>query len=283
MIAVICLIDMIGLSWFGWRAQSFGHALLGSLGLAMVQAFYIRVRPRPPIASLAGTVADFIAFSAAAAILSYLATALRFPLIDDTLAAIDDGLGMDWLGFYHWYKSFPLAIKITMNLAYLSDLIQLIILLVVFNFRHILYDTDKFHRGRHLIWCYALTALTSIVISGLFPAVGEFVRHGVALGTPYIPQFQGAYDGTLQVIDLATVEGIITFPSFHAALSVIFIISTYGIWPLFVPVLMINLIDVFSTPINGGHYFTDVLVGIVIAVFWISVLRYWPRHFRLVA
>jgi membrane-associated phospholipid phosphatase len=61
-------------------------------------------------------------------------------------------------------------------------------------------------------------------------------------------------------------EGIITFPSFHAALGIIFIA---GLWPI--PVLrwiglIVNVLMIAATPVEGGHYFIDVLAGVVIAL-----------------
>jgi len=279
MIVIICLIDVVGLVWTGWRTQSFGRVLLGSLGLGLVEAFYIRLRPRPQIASLAGAAADLVAFSAAAAVLSYLAVALGFPLVDNTLAALDDRLGLDWLGYYHWYKAQPLPIKLVMMLSYFSDIMQILVLIVVFNFMGRSHGAAD--RCRLLIWGYALTVLAAIGISGILPAAGEFVRHGVELDTGYIPQFQSAYDCTMTVIDLKTVQGIITFPSFHAALSVVIVFSAYGIWPLFGPLLVVNVIDILSTPVMGGHYFADVFAGVGIALFCILVLKCRPKFFGL--
>jgi membrane-associated phospholipid phosphatase len=73
-------------------------------------------------------------------------------------------------------------------------------------------------------------------------------------------------DGSLRTLTGMTSEGIITFPSFHAALGVIFMV---GLWP--VPVLrwigaVVNGLMILATPIDGGHYFIDVFAGIVIAV-----------------
>jgi membrane-associated phospholipid phosphatase len=61
-------------------------------------------------------------------------------------------------------------------------------------------------------------------------------------------------------------EGIITFPSFHAALGALFIVA---LWP--VPVLrwisaVVNGLMIIATPIDGGHYFIDVLAGLGITI-----------------
>jgi membrane-associated phospholipid phosphatase len=65
-------------------------------------------------------------------------------------------------------------------------------------------------------------------------------------------------------------QGIITFPSLHAALA---LIVTVALWPI--PVLRwlgvaTNTLMLVSIPVDGGHYFIDVLAGLAIA--WASLL-----------
>jgi membrane-associated phospholipid phosphatase len=60
-------------------------------------------------------------------------------------------------------------------------------------------------------------------------------------------------------------QGIITFPSLHAALA---LIITVALWPI--PILRwvtiaINTLMLVSIPVDGGHYFIDVLAGLAIA------------------
>jgi membrane-associated phospholipid phosphatase len=68
-------------------------------------------------------------------------------------------------------------------------------------------------------------------------------------------------------------EGIITFPSLHAALAVILIAA---FWPL--PVArwicaVINTLMLAATPIDGSHYLIDVVAGIGIALLCLVAAR----------
>jgi membrane-associated phospholipid phosphatase len=74
-------------------------------------------------------------------------------------------------------------------------------------------------------------------------------------------------------------EGIITFPSLHAALAVI---VAAVLWPIPVlrwPVLGVNALMLAATPIDGSHYFIDVVAGIVLALACLTAARAMARRF----
>jgi membrane-associated phospholipid phosphatase len=85
------------------------------------------------------------------------------------------------------------------------------------------------------------------------------------------PVFLGLRDGSFRLVMASGSEGIITFPSLHAALAVILIAA---FWP--VPIArwvsaVVNALMLAATPIDGSHYFVDVLAGIAIAVLCLVV------------
>jgi len=65
-------------------------------------------------------------------------------------------------------------------------------------------------------------------------------------------------------------EGIISFPSLHAALAVLFIFALWPVKWLRWIALSINLVMIAATPVDGSHYFTDIIAGLVI-----STLCWW--------
>jgi membrane-associated phospholipid phosphatase len=72
-------------------------------------------------------------------------------------------------------------------------------------------------------------------------------------------------DGTFFTLVATGSEGIVTFPSLHAAMGLIFI---FALWP--VPVvrwfgLGVNVLTIGATPIDGGHYLIDVAAGLMLA------------------
>ena len=80
------------------------------------------------------------------------------------------------------------------------------------------------------------------------------------------PVLYGLRDGTFRFLVAVGAEGIITFPSLHAALAVIVIAA---IWPIAVlrwVFVALNTMMLIATPIDGSHYLIDVLAGIALAL-----------------
>lgn len=80
-------------------------------------------------------------------------------------------------------------------------------------------------------------------------------------------------------------EGLVTFPSFHTALAVIFAYSMRGIRYIALPVYALNAMLILATLPQGGHYLVDVVAGLAVAamsiksVSWIARIR-MPRQVR---
>ena len=68
-------------------------------------------------------------------------------------------------------------------------------------------------------------------------------------------------------------EGIISFPSLHAALAVIVIVALWPIPVLRWVILALNTLMLAATPIDGSHYFIDVIAGIAIAALSVLAAR----------
>jgi hypothetical protein len=252
-------------------------AVLPALSCAVLEGlatFYSTRRPEPRFAVSLSGLAQIIAFSACAALLSYAVAATGGPLWDGTFEAADLSLGLDWLAYLHGFNDHP-RLSLLLSLAYRSLMPQMIVLVIVLGF------------GGHLravpqvALAFMIAALTTVLVSGLTPAVAMFVHLGLrpedfpglnpAAAYVHFADLTGLRDGTLRVISLDRVEGIITFPSFHAALGVLFVryfwMSKLTRWPG----LVLNAMLIAATPIDGGHYFVDVGAGAVIAVAAIAI------------
>jgi membrane-associated phospholipid phosphatase len=106
----------------------------------------------------------------------------------------------------------------------------------------------------------------------LVPAAGGFAYHGPA------PQLFGNFsshgemwgfgrtfnmlrDGSLSIIDLSALDGVVSFPSFHTVLGVIAIYAARDTRWLMGFVLLVNMTMIVSTMPVGGHHLADVLAG----------------------
>jgi membrane-associated phospholipid phosphatase len=226
-------------------------------------------------------VVQLIAFTASAAPLSYLVASINRPLWDQTLYAWDQSLGLDWRTYLGFVNARP-WLGLVYSLAYESILPQMIVAVVVLGLAGKLMDCRQF------VAAVLLAALISIVISAAAPAMVVFVHLGLQAQdyenlSPAAPFIHVAHltairDATLRVISLDDMQGIIAFPSYHAALGVIFAVSFWNVRWLRWPGLAINAAMIAATPIDGGHYFVDVLAGIIVAIVSLTAVRAFRLH-----
>ena len=88
--------------------------------------FYRTCRPEEAIATTLIAVAQMLAFGAASVTLSYAVTAHGGPLWDETFAAWDRALGLDWRGYFDAVAARP-RLAFVYNLAYASLIVQIIL------------------------------------------------------------------------------------------------------------------------------------------------------------
>ncbi len=238
--------------------------------------FYGRRRDDPHLASALGSTAQVIAFAAVAAPLSYVAAAAgaALPLHDTAVANFDRALGFHWRGLLaameHW-RDFHVA----MRLIYMSLSVQMTAVVLVLGF------SGRLAWLRVYTLAFILSALITIAVSAVLPTEGVWLHDGsmppitrcVPVSSHSWPVFLGLRDGSYRLLMAVGAEGIITFPSLHAALAVIIIAA---LWP--VPVArwicaVINTAMLAATPVEGSHYLADVLAGIVVAAVSIYAAR----------
>ena len=132
-------------------------------------------------------------------------------------------------------------------------------------------------------FAFGLALVVTSIISALVPAIGVYQQIGLDPATlknvepgGYLQQLHDLVptrEGSLRQLDLLGLAGIVTFPSFHAASAVLF---TWALWPArwFRPLIVLaNGLMLAATPINGGHYFIDLIAGIAIAAGAIMAAR----------
>jgi hypothetical protein len=136
--------------------------------------------------------------------------------------------------------------------------------------------TGQTPRLRIYLALFAATATTTIIISAMFPTVGTYEFYSVPDWLlPHFPDPRAGWDqvapikalraGTMRVIPLDDIHGLVSFPSFHTALA---IITTWALMRTrFAAQLAfaLNLPLILATPTNGSHYLCDILGGAVIA------------------
>ena len=252
-------------------------AVAGST-LVAAALFYRWRRPNPAFAAMCFGLTQVLLFSAMGALLSYALARNGGALWDESFARWDRALGFDWLGYVRWVDQSEL-IATTYRYAYASLVPQVVVLVIVLGF------TLRLALLRAVLAAAMISGTSIVLLSALFPAESNFVALGLKAedfthvnpfaGFSHYPHLVALREGTEFVIRLPEMQGIITFPSYHAGLATVtlwgFVRS--GIAPLQWLGGLTALLTILATPVDGGHYVVDVLAGIGIAAASILAAR----------
>jgi membrane-associated phospholipid phosphatase len=254
-----------------------GHSFLaagGATALCLAGFWlYETRRPDPRLASALGGTAQIVTFAAVGAPVSYIATSLDLPLRDGWFAATDRALGLDWSALLNWMDAHA-SVHPVFSAIYSSLMPQTVVVVLA------LAMTGRFVWLRMFVLAFIISTIVTIVIAAFVPAEGVWGFHKLSAAShPHIVPatremhlhvFHGLRDGSFRQLMAMGADGIVTFPSLHTALA---LIITVALWPI--PVLRwiglaINTLMLVSIPVDGGHYFIDMLAGLAIA--WVSVV-----------
>jgi len=278
LVGCLLVIDVIFVPIAGFEVEFAGFlAAFGAFAtMILVHVVYTRWRPAPMISDASDASAFLIAFTLICAIFSYLTLRVRAPLQDELYAAVDSALGFDWAAHIRWVFERPFVAS-TLNTAYFSCMVQIAVIVIG------LASLDRAALSRFLT-LFAVTAVASCLVGAVAPALGAYGFHSLApdtleslpdplTGRWHMEQFLAVRSGELKVIDPLKLEGVIQFPSFHAALAIILTHSLMRIPWLGIPALALNGAMLISTLAIGGHYLVDVIAGVLIAMIAIAATR----------
>jgi membrane-associated phospholipid phosphatase len=270
-VVTACLCGTFHLAW-----ASFGKVAIASLLLGLASGFY-SFRKEERVTSALLCTAQFALFPAVAAPLSYIAASAALPLWDETFASWDRGLGLDWLGWLAAMNNHTMLHEI-FAAAYSSFLPQAaIVILALALSGHLLHL-------RLYILSFIFAALLTIAISAVLPAEGVWGYFQLSPSnypniTPVTQElhlniFRGLRAGSFRELAAQGAEGIITFPSLHTAGGWLFIFAMWPVRYLRWVFLLLNLTMIVATPVDGGHYFSDVIAGTATAILcWMATAR----------
>lgn len=224
---------------------------------------------RPRLALITSSLAQLVTASVALCLLTYSLTALAgsTPLRDDVLALIDGRLGFHWIDVLRWSNAHPELANLSGD-AYGSIAKQAIVAIIALGLRR------DYRKLQGSVYAYVIALTATSVVSFFVPALGAYAFFGVhadshqhiALRTADLPveEIRNLRSHLLTSFDLETAKGIISFPSFHAALGVLFMWCFWSIPGLRWAAVALNSAMIISTPLHGSHYLIDVLGGLVI-------------------
>jgi hypothetical protein len=233
-------------------------------------AFYRNVRPRQNFAEMCVALAQVILFSALGVALSYMLARGDGALWDERLGRWDGYLGFDWLSYLRWVDQ-SAALTAVLRISYASLIPQIIVLVLALGF------TGRVRELRIVMLGAIICGTICILVSAFFPAVSNPAHLGLTgrdfqhvnpwAGYLHLADLRALRDGSFTALHFGSAQGIITFPSYHAGLS---LVTMWGFWkcgPVWLRGggMTIAALTIAATPVDGGHYLVDVLAGLAIA------------------
>lgn len=252
---------------------------LAITGLFGVSIFYRYQRPDPYLCAVTEAAAQMLLILLFGILLTYAAMATNFPYRDAELYAIDRALGLDRRAYLDFVNSRPLLAELA-GYSYQSLLPQFALVPMV---------AGQLPRLRRWMIAFGLALIATSAISVFTPAVAAFVYldltpqvYANIASTVYthVPTLEALRAGTLQSIKLDNLEGLITFPSFHTTGALMFIWAFRTVPFVRGPAAALNISLILATPIDGAHYFIDLVGGAAVAFAAIAASHWLCRYAR---
>jgi hypothetical protein len=200
------------------------------------------------------------------AISCYPVVTLTQGYADAKLQAVDAALHFDWLAWYTAVAASP-TLQALGTAAYRSIFITPAVLLAYYAI------TAQRAEAHRFIFTFWLAAIMTLALFKYMPAVGPFsyLWHAPIVYMPeselwqpdLIPQLRAH---AVHVVDLGQLRGLVSAPSFHACAATLYAVAAWRVARLRWPLLTVNGAMLLSTPVEGTHYLTDILLGMAVAV-----------------
>jgi len=257
-IALTCIVVIVCFVWNASTDLTWTPSLLISATPALlflaVAAFCFILWPRQPISEIALYFGLYAMFGLFALRLTYLTATLDFPLQDKLFASADSALGFHWGAWTALAWSHPAYISV-LNLAYNSFRGEQFLVVCVLALRGPGRLNSKF------MVATILALLTTVAIGTVMPAFGPNEIYGIpSAWSDVVHDLRAGTHTPLKYV------GIITFPSFHATLAVMWTLALRDMrYGSYVVAIVNGLMLLACMPI-GYHYLVDVIIGGAIGI-----------------
>ena len=275
----ICALQLYDPFRLHWNSLLLPGAFIAVLAAA---AFvYRHQRPDEKIVAMVVALQQLVLFTCLGILLSYMVAARGGAYWDARFQQWDAALGLDWRAYLDLVNAHPLLGRVY-NLAYASLMPQMIAVILALGL------SGRLLALRMVVLGAILSGTATILISGLTPGMANYIQLG--LGPQDYPNLDpvapflhvsdlaAVREGTLRAVSLESMQGIITFPSYHAALATVF---AWGFLrsPAWVrwPGLALAALTMLATPIDGGHYFVDVFAGMALGALGLAIAPWLVR------
>jgi hypothetical protein len=199
----------------------------------------------------------------------YPAAAFARPMITPLLAQGDALFGVHVPSLAAWVRETPI-VAATMWFVYGSFLLQMLLVIPV-----LWYTRDR--RGLwEYVTAYQFCAIVTVLFSGLFPSLVPSMFYGFTATideSGFYRHFPALRDGTMTVVSMTDLQGLISMPSFHVIGALLVTTAVRRRRWLFGGAVILNGLMIASTFVTGIHFFVDVLGGAVVWVAGLCIYR----------
>ena len=209
-----------------------------------------------------------------AIIFSYCAATSTFPLYDNAFDKWDAALGFHWMNWFRHIQSHP-ALNSMFDVAYNSLIPQMGFSIIYFGHCRLP------ERNRELLWIALVSVVVTSLLAGIFPARGAFEYFGVPQHALHLAELTALRTPGADSFSIPNLQGIVTMPSYHAAIAVALAYVFRGRGWLFILMAALNFLMLISTLSHGGHYLVDIIGGLMVIGITIAVVRHMQRTQRL--
>lgn len=244
---------------------------------AIASTLYDKIRKDPCISSMLFGFGVVMIYGASLNVISYFGLTIAGPRIDYLLASVDRHIGIYWPALILFAAKHPTA-NVILYYVYRFSTWQTIFLIAALG------RNDRSGTVEKLCLTLVLCGIFTIGIWMIFPSFGAITVYGlpisvagklpIALDQSYAQELLKLWQNGPGLISPLTVKGLVGFPSFHTAQAVIVTWYARRLKIFFYPFLILNILVIVSTPIQGGHHVVDVIGGVAIAAFaiWLTTL-----------
>ena len=256
------------------RVDPSGTALLNlfAASLLLFSRIWWRRSGHIRVADACGTVALVSLMGMSCGALSMLGLRLHFPLADRWFWSLDHLLGLDAISIAEQLISQGQWIFSIMAPAYAQTIPLLILSMCCLALL-----------GRRLeawraCFCFAGALFTICLIALFLPAkgLGTWAPDALLARLPahsmlyFWPAFDSFYSGPAPVLSVATIDGVISFPSFHAVMGFIVAAMWRNKLATLLPALLWLAFMLLATIPYGGHYVVDLIGGLAVWSAWFA-------------
>jgi hypothetical protein len=269
------------------RASGLGFSLAGSsailipIGILLgLSAFYRCVRPDERIASAAFALGVLLWATVIIGAIALAAHSWRLPFFDSQLARFDASIGVNVSRLTELIAACPLMPQF-LDHVYAASIPGVVLLACC------LAIAGQSYRLKEFTLLFVMTITICGLIGINIPAEGSFaflhmpeetlMRLPPKAGIYYMDLLHAFRSGRDKTVDFSNLVGVVTFPSFHMCMALLFSYAVRGMRIIFPPMAAFSGLTALSLFPIGGHYAIDALGGAIVFVCSVAIVE-WLRR-----